>query len=79
MKFSHGFASDVHYYRPDAILKEDPMPDTGHSETTIQEHEHDCYCGGWKCRDETCEPIRPGSLNYGWRDCPFCAEDEDDY
>ena len=57
--------------------------DTGFSETTLDDHAHECECGTWLCNDETCEPevvltSRIYPPNYGWRLCPYCEGSDAD-
>lgn len=50
------------------------------SETTMDDHIHECECGTWLCSDELCEPSyrqRYGFKDHGLRLCPMCDEMED--
>jgi hypothetical protein len=54
------------------------MSDTGWSETSAQDHTHECECGTWVCNDELCTPAgylpaRP--LDFGPRRCPWCERE----
>ena len=49
----------------------------GFSETSVQDHYHDCDCGAWVCNDEACEELLDISPSgrAGYRTCPCCEED----